>query len=184
MQDLLQDLPFDQARFRQALGRFATGVAVVTGLAQDGARLGITVSSFNSVSLAPPLILFSIARRTNSFPAWQAARHYAVNILSEHQEALSDRFARPLADKWDGVETIAGRHGLPILQGALAVLECAAHARHDGGDHEIFVGRVEDLLIGTAPDRPLVFFSGRYRRLAAEGGAHAAPSDSLFPRSR
>lgn len=179
----MQDVPFDQARFRQALGRFATGVAVVTGLAEDGAKLAITVSSFNSVSLVPPLILFSIARRANSFPAWQAAQHYAVNVLSEEQEALSDRFARPHPGKWEGVETVAGRHGLPILKGALAVLECVAHARHDGGDHEIFVGRVEDLLIAGGPARPLVFFSGRYRQLTADGEAHVAPADSLFPRS-
>lgn len=181
----MQDAPFDEARFRQALGRFATGVAVVTALAPDGEPLGITVSSFNSVSLLPPLVLFSIARRANSFPAWQAARHYAVNVLSEQQETLSDRFSRPLADKWDGVATVAGRHGVPLLPGTLAVLECAAHARHEGGDHEIFVGRVEALRIGEGPSpRPLVFFSGRYRRLDAAGEQHVAPADSLFPRAR
>ncbi|RAI39489.1 flavin reductase family protein [Rhodoplanes roseus] len=180
----MQDVPFDQARFRQALGRFATGVAVLTGLAPDGGRIGLTVSSFNSVSLLPPLILFSIARRAHSFTSWQQARHYAVNVLSERQEALSDRFAKPLADKWEGVETVEGRHGVPVLAGALAVLECAAHARHDGGDHEIFVGRVENLQMGeAATPRPLVFFSGRYRRLDSGGEAHPAPSDSLFPRS-
>lgn len=180
----MQDAPFDQARFRHALGRFATGVAVVTALAPDGGRLGITVSSFNSVSLLPPLILFSVARRANSFPAWQAARHYAVNVLSEAQEALSDRFAKPSGDRWEGVETVDGRNGVPLLTGALAVLECAAHARHPGGDHEIFVGEVEALRVGDTPvPRPLVFFSGRYRRLDTAGEAHLAPSDSLFPKS-
>ncbi|CAL8977614.1 p-hydroxyphenylacetate 3-hydroxylase, reductase component [Rhodoplanes serenus] len=177
----MQDLPFDQTRFRRTLGRFPTGVAVVTGAGPDGAPLGITVSSFNSVSLDPPLILFSIARRANSFAAWQAARHYAVNVLGEDQEWLSDRFARPAADKWEGVTVTAGQHGMPVLPGCLAVLECEAYARHDGGDHEIFVGRVLGLTVDRdgPPRPPLVFFAGRYRKLMPDPAAPEAAGDSL-----
>lgn len=179
----MTDVPFDQAVFRQALGRFPTGVAVVTARTMAGERLGMTVSSFNSVSLAPPLVLFSVARRTSNFSAWQAVQHYAVNILSEDQEALSDRFSRPGPDRWAGLTVEEGRAGAPILAEALAVLECDAYARYEGGDHEIFVGQVKALAIGpAATPRPLVFFSGRYHRLAG-GEAHVAPSDSLFQKS-
>jgi flavin reductase (DIM6/NTAB) family NADH-FMN oxidoreductase RutF len=157
---------FDERRFRDALGMFPTGVAIVTAVTEEGVRIGMTVSSFNSVSLAPPLVLFSVARRANSFPAWQAARRYAINILSQEQEQLSNRFARPLGEKWTGVTVLDGKTGVPVLANALAVFECEIYARHDGGDHEIVVGQVESFRVSPhRQDLPLLFFGGRYRRL-------------------
>jgi flavin reductase (DIM6/NTAB) family NADH-FMN oxidoreductase RutF len=157
---------FDQRRFRDALGAFPTGVAIITGLTAEGERVGMTVSSFNSVSLDPPLVLFSVGRRANSFAAWCAMPRYAVNILSQQQEELSNRFARSGPDKWAGVLCQDGATGLPVLPNALAVFECEAHARFDGGDHEIFVGRVVALRTSVhRQDLPLLFFGGRYRRL-------------------
>jgi flavin reductase (DIM6/NTAB) family NADH-FMN oxidoreductase RutF len=157
---------FDERRFRDALAAFATGVAVVAGVTAAGRRLGVTVSSFNSVSLAPPLVLFSLARRANSFDAWCALERYSINVLSTDQEALSNRFARPLADKWSGVAAMPSPSGLPLLPNSLAAFECEAYARYEGGDHEIFVGRVFALHLPAQRNlAPLIFFGGRYRRL-------------------
>ncbi len=168
-------MSFDARRFRDALGQFPTGIVVVTANAPSGERIGMTVSSFNSVSLDPPLVLFSVLRRANSFAAWQSVTRYAVNVLSEEQEELSNRFARPMGDKWIGLPPLRGETGLPILPNALATFECEAHARHDGGDHEIFVGRVVALRENLAKrGRPLVFFDGRYRRLATTDAGHVA----------
>jgi flavin reductase (DIM6/NTAB) family NADH-FMN oxidoreductase RutF len=154
---------FDERRLRDALGAFPTGVAIVTAVS-GSERLGMTISSFNSVSLSPPLVLFSLARRAYSFAAWCGAAHYAINILSRDQEQLSNRFARP-GDKWTGVVTLEGTTGAPLLPNALASFECEAHARHDGGDHAIFVGRVVALHRSALTSEPLLFFGGRYRRL-------------------
>jgi flavin reductase (DIM6/NTAB) family NADH-FMN oxidoreductase RutF len=174
-------LTFDQRRFRDALGAFPTGVAIITGLTEAGERLGMTVSSFNSVSLDPPLVLFSVARRAASFASWTTMPRYAVNILSQQQEQLSNRFARSGTDKWTDVLVQDGATGLPVLPNALAVFECEAHGRHDGGDHEIFVGRVMALRTSVhKQDLPLLFFGGRYRRLDT-GFADPLPRDaSIF----
>jgi flavin reductase (DIM6/NTAB) family NADH-FMN oxidoreductase RutF len=159
---------FDERQFRNALGAFPTGVAVITGQIESGERLGMTVSSFNSVSISPPLVLFSVARRAHSFGAWSAMPRYAINILSQQQEEISNRFARPLGDKWSGLIVLDGKTGVPILPNALAVFECEAYARYDGGDHEIFVGRVLTLRVSPhKQEEPLVFYGGRYRRLDA-----------------
>ncbi len=167
-------MSFDDRRFRDALGAFPTGVAIVSGVTPDGERLGMTVSSFNSVSVAPPLVLFSVARRANSFTAWTELPRYAINILSAQQEELSNRFARPRSDKWADLMVLDGEAGVPILPNALATFECEPYARYDGGDHEIFVGRV--IALRTTPhkqDLPLIFFGGRYRRL--DTGFHDIP---------
>jgi len=174
-------MPVDERRFRDALGRFPTGVAVITTVAEEGAWLGMTVSSFNSVSLSPPLVLFSIARNAASFPAWTKARQFAVNILSEDQEQLSNRFARSRGEKWIGLAPLRGKLGLPLLPNTLAAFECETYGRYDGGDHEIIVGEVKCLHEGRAsPVRPLVFHGGRYRRLSDHGSAHAPPSDAVY----
>ncbi len=163
------DRAFSDRDFRDALGLFATGVAVITGTAQDGARLGATVSSFSSVSLDPPLVLFSLGRNAKAFPAWEAVKTFAVNILAEEQSATSTRFARALTDKWEGIECCFGANGSPLLHGALAWLECTSFARYDGGDHVIFVGYVDALTFRAASDvRPLVFFGGKYRQLDSD----------------
>jgi flavin reductase (DIM6/NTAB) family NADH-FMN oxidoreductase RutF len=168
----------ESRHFRDALGQFPTGVAIITTMTADGEKLGMTVSSFNSLSLDPPLILFSIYRKALSFSAWQQAKHYAVNILNEMQEDLSNSFARAKGDKWASVNVIAGQTGAPILPEAVVTFECEAFSRHDGGDHDIFVGRVIAVHENHASrGHSLVFYGGQYRRLR-EHGAHNVPKDS------
>ena len=153
----------DLRAFRQALGQFPTGVCVVTCIV-DRERLGMTMSSFNSVSLDPPLVLFSVDRRAASLPLWEKAESYAINVLSENQKDVSNRFARSLAKKWEGVRVANGSSDAPVLPGVAAVFECAPWARHDGGDHIIFIARVKRFL-SSADRRPLVFCQGRYAAL-------------------
>ena len=145
--------------FRQSLGQFATGVAIVTAHA-NGQSVGVTVNSFSSVSLEPPLVLWSIAKTSQSYPVFMDARHFVVHILTAEQMELASRFARSGAEKFVGVESKAGPSGAPMLEGCAAVFECAADARHDAGDHTILIGRVERY---QHQDRPLLLFAkGRY----------------------
>jgi 4-hydroxyphenylacetate 3-hydroxylase, reductase component len=163
----LTNMAFTSGEFRKALAVFPTGIAVVTARAPDGLLVGMTVSSFNSVSLEPPLVLFSVARTALNFPAWQAANVWGISVLGESQDGLSTRFAQFGSGKWLGFEPIAGSTGVPLIPGALAHFECERYAVHDGGDHLIFVGRV--LALGRPAgfgSRPLVFFSGRYHQIA------------------
>jgi flavin reductase (DIM6/NTAB) family NADH-FMN oxidoreductase RutF len=150
---------------RRALGQFATGVAVVTAEAADGSVIGLTMSSFNSVSMDPPLVLFSIDRKAFSLKAMSEAKGYAVNILGRGQEDLSNKFAKALGDKWTAVEHTLGHCAAPLLAGALAHFECEPYAQYDGGDHLIFVGRVVRFAADAA-NEPLIFFRGAYRGLA------------------
>jgi len=159
-------MTFTPSKFRKALGVFPTGIAVATARGFDGRLYGTTISSFNSVSLAPPLVLFSLARSLKSFPAWQAAGRCGISVLGEIQDGLSTRFAQSGHDKWSGFEPILGSTGVPLIPGALAHFECERYALHDGGDHLIFIGRV--LALGHLTDatvRPLVFFAGRYHQI-------------------
>lgn len=154
--------------FRKAVGAFPTGVAVAA--AWDAHRdqpLGITISSFNSVSLEPPLVLFSLSRRAHGLSAWARAAGYAVNILSAGQRELSDRFAKPLSKKWSGVNYRQGLYDAPLVDGAAAHLECSAYREYDGGDHIIFVGQVERLSLMESV-APLVFYRGRYAWLDSQ----------------
>ena len=152
--------------FRDALGLFPTGVAIVTTIARDGTYLGATVSSFNSVSLSPPLVLFSIARSASSFTAWSEADKYAIKLLHEHQDAVSTRFARARTDKWEGTKPVEGQTGALLIPGALASFECENYARYDGGDHLILVGRVCAMMTASVADpRPLVFYRGSYQKI-------------------
>jgi flavin reductase (DIM6/NTAB) family NADH-FMN oxidoreductase RutF len=151
--------------FRDALGRFATGVAIVTAEI-EGMLLGTTVSSFNSVSLSPPLVLFSLARRALGFARWQEVEGFGVTLLDDTQSDLSTRFARGGSDKWSGLVPCRGPAGLPLIPHGLARFECQTHARYDGGDHEIIVGRV--ISFAAADGEPLLFFGGRYRRIEPE----------------
>jgi flavin reductase (DIM6/NTAB) family NADH-FMN oxidoreductase RutF len=157
-------MTIDPRVFRNTLGRFATGVTVVTALSPPGEPIGITVNSFNSVSLDPPLILFSIDRAAGSFLVFRDARHYVVNMLGEGQRELSRRFAQPIPDKWNGVPYATWASGAPVLEGCLANLECAREVVHEGGDHIILIGRV--LKIAHAEGgRPLLYYRGAYRGL-------------------
>jgi flavin reductase (DIM6/NTAB) family NADH-FMN oxidoreductase RutF len=161
----------DARAFRRALGQFATGVAVITAQAADGSAIGLTMSSFNSVSIDPPLILFSIDRQAFSLPAMTEAKGYAVNILGRDQEHLSNQFARALGDKWTAVEHTLGHMSAPLIAGALAHFECVPYAQYDGGDHVIFVGQVMRFSAHPAKE-PLIFFRGAHRGLA---GAESSP---------
>lgn len=153
----------DEARqFRRTLAMFATGVAVITAPRDDGPPIGITVASFNSVSLAPPLVLFSVDRRCLSLDDLCTAARYTVNVLDESQRDTSNRFATARGNKWDGV-SFEGE-GIGRLPGALAAIECEPYAQHDGGDHVIFVGRVVRHA-ARHDGRPLIFFGGQYRSL-------------------
>jgi len=157
-------MSFDPRSFRQALGCFATGITVVTSIGLDGEYLGFTANSFNSVSLDPPLVLFSLDRGAYSLKAFEAAGVFAINILREDQEAVSIAFARALSNKWEGVRTEIWQTGSPILVDALASFDCETTSMHDGGDHVIFVGRVLRLRAGV-DGRPLLYFRGAYRQI-------------------
>ena len=171
----------DSRQFRNALGQFPTGVVVATARTAAGQLIGMTMSSFNSVSLDPPLILFSMLRQAHSFAVWQAIDRYAINVLNEEQEQVSNQFARSKGNKWEGISPLAGDTGVPMLPNAAVVFECETHARFDGGDHEIFVARVA--AIQEHPfnrGRPLVFFEGRYRQLASSANAHTPPHEAVL----
>ncbi|WP_158671550.1 flavin reductase family protein [Bradyrhizobium guangdongense] len=154
--------------FRNALGEFATGVAVVTARGNAGELIGMTMSSFNSVSLDPPLVLFSVARKARSLPAMLEAEGFAVNILADDQEHISNQFARALANKWDQIKTSVGHAEAPLISGAMVHFECAPYANYDGGDHVIFVVRVVRHTTRPEVTKPLIFFRGRYRDLIDE----------------
>jgi flavin reductase (DIM6/NTAB) family NADH-FMN oxidoreductase RutF len=152
---------FDRRDFRRALGQFATGVTVVTARTSDGRKIGVTVNSFTSVSLNPPLILWSIARQAPSFADFTSCTHFAVNVLEAKQHHLSRQFSTPLPDKFAGVDFAEGKTGVPILNGAIAQFVCRKVKQHDGGDHVILLGEVEEYKYSDG--EPLVFHSGRYR---------------------
>jgi flavin reductase (DIM6/NTAB) family NADH-FMN oxidoreductase RutF len=152
---------FDRRDFRRALGQFATGVTVVTARASDGRKIGVTVNSFSSVSLDPPLILWSLARQAPSFADFTSCTHFAVNVLEAKQHHLSRQFSTPLPDKFAGVDFAEGKAGVPIVSGAIAHFVCRKVKQYDGGDHVILLGEVEEYKYSDG--EPLVFHSGRYR---------------------
>lgn len=158
--------PFDGRLFRRVLGLFPTGVTIVTTWDADGQPVGATVSSFNSVSLDPPLVLFSLARNMACCEAFAAGGPLAIHVLGDAQEDLSNRFARGGADKWADLAYGAGEHGAPLLAGTLATFECRPYAQYPGGDHTIFVAEVKQLRFRDGS--PLVFSAGGYRRLAEQ----------------
>ncbi|NNC77056.1 MAG: flavin reductase family protein [Woeseiaceae bacterium] len=149
--------------FRACLGQFATGVTIVTCRGAEGHRCGITANSFSSVSLDPPLILWNIARESNSFSDFLAAKHFAVHILTDKQESLSVHFARTDHTLFDSVEFADSEHGVPLLPNCLATFECSTHQIHEAGDHYIIIGHVDSFTWDRAD--PLLFFSGNYRDL-------------------
>jgi flavin reductase (DIM6/NTAB) family NADH-FMN oxidoreductase RutF len=148
---------------RGVLGRFATGVTIITCLDAAGQRIGLTANSFNALSLEPPLVLWSLRRSSPSLPAFRAAQHFAVNILAESQVDLSRRFASPMADKFAEGLWSEGTGGIPVLAGAAAVLECERHAQHEAGDHVLFIGRV--CCLADLATAPLLFHGGHYHML-------------------
>jgi flavin reductase (DIM6/NTAB) family NADH-FMN oxidoreductase RutF len=149
---------------RSVLGRYVTGVTIVTCRGADGTRVGLTCNSFNALSLQPPLVLWSLRCASPSLPAFRAARHFAVNVLAESQVELSRRFASGMRDKFaDEPAWRTGLGGAPVLTGAAAVLECELHAEHVAGDHVLFIGHVCRMAdLATAP---LLFHGGHYHLL-------------------
>lgn len=152
---------FTSQEFRAALGQFATGVTIVTTRDAQGHTVGLTANSFNSVSLDPPLVLWSLAKRSSSLAAFKGGTHFCINVLTHEQRLLAERFASKAIDRFDGVAWRSGAGGAPIIDGAAAVFECFHHSHHDAGDHIIFIGQVErcDRRLGSAP---LVFHGGRF----------------------
>lgn len=152
---------FTPQAFRQALGAFATGVTVVTGRDANGVLVGLTANSFNSVSLSPPLVLWSLWRGAGSLPAFTRGSHYAINILAAEQKALAERFAAKDIDRFAGIAYREGAGGAPLLDGVAAVFECFNRSQYEEGDHVIFVGEVERCARREGA-QPLIFHGGRY----------------------
>jgi flavin reductase (DIM6/NTAB) family NADH-FMN oxidoreductase RutF len=155
--------------FRTALRSFAAGVTVVTTRDRHGRPTGLTASAFTSVSLDPPLVLVCVDHAATAHPDIRAHGWFAVNVLQREQEGLSRRFAASGGDKFGGVACHEGQTGLPLLDGALATLECRVVAAHEAGDHTIFIGQVESALV--LGGRPLVYFHGGYHSLAPDTAA-------------
>ena len=159
----------ESQEFKRVLGRFVTGVTLVT-YRHEGKPHGMTASAFTSVSLDPPLILISVDKRAESHGRIPESRAFAVNILSESQESIAIRFAgthRTLADPFDGIPYTAGETGSPLLSGALGWLDCRLYAAHEGGDHTLYLGEVQNLGVNSH-ETPLAFYAGSFRRLGED----------------
>lgn len=154
----------DPRTLRDALGCFATGVTVVTCLTDDGGPAGITVNSFTSVSLDPPLLLVCLHKMAASATALIEATHFAINVLQSHQQPASITFSTRVEDRFGNTPWSCGEAGAPILKDSLCVFECERFAVYDGGDHHILVGQVVKASFDASLD-PLLYFRGRYRRL-------------------
>jgi flavin reductase (DIM6/NTAB) family NADH-FMN oxidoreductase RutF len=150
--------------FRRILGHFAAGVTVITTCDGEARPTGLTANAFTSVSLEPPLVLVCVDHKSNSYPALLESGRFAVNILCREQEPISRRFASTLVDKFEAVPFRLSGLGLPLIDGALAHLECLTVNTHEAGDHTIFVGRVEQADSGEGD--PLLYYRGRYNRLS------------------
>jgi flavin reductase (DIM6/NTAB) family NADH-FMN oxidoreductase RutF len=152
---------FSPTEFRQALGMFATGVTIVTARTDSGALVGLTANSFNSVSLTPPLVLWSLARSAGSMAAFSTGSHYAIHILGAEQQELARQFAARDTDRYAGVNYTLGVSGAPLLAGAVATFECFNRSRYEEGDHVIFVGEVERCTHRSGAS-PLLYHGGRF----------------------
>ena len=160
-------MPVSPSEFRAALRHFPAGVTVVTTRDAQGRPCGLTASAFTSVSLDPPLVLVCIDHEATAYPAFEACGWFAVNVLGKSQAPLAWRFTASVPDKFTGVAHREGRARLPILEDVVAALECRLVHRYPGGDHTIFVGRVEGATIAGGP--PLVYFQGGYHHLGTDG---------------
>ena len=153
---------FSERDFRDALGQFATGVTVVTALDAQGAPVGMTVSSFNSVSLDPALVLWSISNTSGSYAAFAQAKHYVIHVLASHHKELAFQFARRGVDRFEGVTWQPNAQGVPLIDGALATFECRARSQYPEGDHLIMVGEVH-ACSHTPHAGPLMYHAGQMR---------------------
>ncbi|MEX2451257.1 MAG: Cro/CI family transcriptional regulator [Rhodospirillales bacterium] len=151
---------FDHRELRNALGKFATGITVITTRNNKGRPEGLTANSFTALSLEPPMVLWCLAKRSPSFPAFESCSHFAVNVLNKDQRTLSHQFATPADDKFSGVTWNEGLGGVPVLPDSLAHFECRNTLRYEGGDHLIFIGEVERFTFKDG--EPLLYNSGKY----------------------
>lgn len=156
-------MTFDPSTFRSVLGRFASGVTILTALDGEGQDHGMTVSAFCSLSLNPPLVLACIDNQASMADALRTAEHFGVSILAEGQEALSRRFAGPEPDRFDGIGFVRGSTGVPLLADALAHIQCRRVGEYPGGDHTIFLGEVE--AASARSEQPLLYYRGGYATL-------------------
>jgi flavin reductase (DIM6/NTAB) family NADH-FMN oxidoreductase RutF len=160
--------PIDPRDFRNALGTYATGVTIITAIAADGKPYGLTCNSFASVSLNPPLVLWSLGMFSQRLNVFQNASHFAVNVLGVSQQALASRFAKSAEEKFAGIEWTPGLGGAPLLADSVANFQCRAASRYYGGDHVIFLGAVEAYSYNR--QEPLLFAHGGYGRFLGAGG--------------
>ncbi|WP_418320870.1 flavin reductase family protein [Piscinibacter sakaiensis] len=158
--EVLLDGTHDPRQLRNALGRFSTGVTVITTRAPSGKREGLTANSFSALSLSPPLVLWSLVSKSASLPGFLAAGHFAIHVLASNQADISHRFATPSADKFAGLAVEEGLDGAPLLSDVLAVFECSTERSLEAGDHVLFIGQVRR--IRYADGDPLIFNAGRY----------------------
>jgi len=156
-------MALDAREIRNVMGHFATGVTVITTSDITGTPFGLTVNSFTSLSLNPPLVVVCVDKTVDCYSCFDESKVFAVNILSEDQEELSRRFATKGIEKFAGIQWRMGEHGLPLLDGVIGTIECKVTRSYEGGDHTLFLG---EILSATAKgDRPLLFFKGKYHRL-------------------
>jgi 3-hydroxy-9,10-secoandrosta-1,3,5(10)-triene-9,17-dione monooxygenase reductase component len=156
-------MPIEKNELRRVMGHFATGVTIITTINKAGEIHGLTANAFTSVSLEPPLLLISVDKKAESWPAFEESRIFTVNILADSQEALSRKFAVSGGNKFEGVAYRIGANRAPILEGALAYIECTLWAVYEGGDHTVFLGEIQQAEVRE--ERPLLFFRGGYRAL-------------------
>lgn len=157
-------MSFESRELRDALGRFTTGVCVITTVSDSGQPVGMTVNSFSSVSLDPPLVLWCLQDNSDVYDTFAAPRYFAINVLSSEQQSYSNQYAKKGQHELEPAHYRQGKYGAPIIRNALVSLECELETTYDGGDHLIIVGRVRDMVQRPDGD-PLLFFAGRYREL-------------------
>ena len=155
-------MTIDARELRNALGRFATGVCLITTVNPRQQALGMTANSFSSVSLDPPLVLWSLQNNSDVYRDFHQPEHFAINVLVDAQQPLSDQYARKGQHELEPAHYELGSHGCPIIRGALVSFECELETTHEGGDHLIILGRVKDVQAGASGE-PLLFYSGAYR---------------------
>ncbi len=159
---------FEGKALRQALGRYPTGVAIVTTRTPDGRAVGLTINSFASLSLAPALVLWSLVDRSPNVASFQGASHFAISVLAQNQQDVASRFANPaVLDKFDQVPVVESPEGVPVIGGAVATLVCRRSKHLTEGDHELFIGQV--VRLDTREGEPLVFHGGRFGALQIAG---------------
>ena len=158
-------MAIDPRELRNVFGAFATGVTVITTKDATGKPFGLTANSYTSLSLDPPLVLVCVDKKVDCYACFEQSKVFVVNILSEGQDQLSTRFATKGIEKFAGVAVRQGTLGVPLLEGAVAHIECTLTSAYEGGDHTIYVGEIQS--VAASGDRPLLFFKGKYSRLLA-----------------